>query len=234
MQNDQPHDVTRRKSLNLNLALAILALIVIAGVGAYFWDHNKKVQAPLYIYNNTATITVAGKEHGTGMSFSKPVELEKVSSAQGQVELEHLQTLPNGKKKMISYIAAASSSDSQVIPQGQLDSLNKQLTDVQNFKQSSYSLETVNTFLKDRLPEGWQTSLSHGYAFTNGSIKRNAWYFNVTSKDQKTGQELDGRVVYAISQGSHYYYFTIIAQPNDWQSNASTWNSVLSSLKIDQ
>lgn len=234
MQDDQTQNLVQRKTPPYWLVVVILVLLVTIGAVVYFWHQRQEATAPLYSYKNISSVSVAGKEKGLGMSFDKPVELTQISSSQGQAEFEHLQTLSNGKKKMISYIAAASSLDSEVISQDQLNVLNTQLTDAKYFSQSSYSLTSLNSFLKDRLPEGWQTSLSHGYIFTNSTIKKNAWYFNVTSKYQKTKQELDGKVVYVISRGSHYYYFTVIAQPNDWQSNSLTWDSVLSSLKIDQ
>lgn len=238
MQETQIDQAPNNRRKTLAYVLVLVILIVLVGGGSYAWrrHQNSQAKAPQYSYSvaKTSEVKVDGPETGTGMIFNKPKELTQLSSAKGQIELEHLQTLSNGKQKMVSYIAAAASLDKQTVPQSQLDALNNQLTDTKNFNPSLYSLSSLNSFLKNRLPEGWKTSLSHGYTFTNGTIKKNAWYFNVSSKGQNPSQELDGKVVYAISQGNHYYYFTIVAQPSDWRSNSATWSAVLASLKIDQ
>lgn len=233
LESDQPEEQSKNRNLKwpLSILAIVILLLVIAGFGIY---HYRNAPPPTYTYSKLDQYKLAGPKPGMGMTFNKPQELTKLTSQQDQVELEHLQTLATGKKKMVSYIGAASAVDAQKITQDQLDALNKEVTSTSSFKQSSYSLNSLNTFLKDRLPEGWSIVLSHSSSFTDPYIKNNAWSFSLKSVDPKTKQELDGKVVYAISQDSHYYYFMVIAQPADWQVNSKTWDTVFSSLKIDQ
>lgn len=228
-------EASRKVSLKfLGLSLILLTLLIVGAV--YLWHRHKSdlIPAPIYSYSRMVPVSVEGKGQGSGMAFTKPAELTQISSAPGQIELEHLQTLSNGKKKMISYVAADSSVTNKSVPQAQLDNLSRQVTDAKSFNQSSYSLNSLNSFLQDRLPEGWSIELDSGTSFKNAYIKKNAWSFDLIAKDPKSTQELDGKVLYAVSRGNHYYYLVIISQPADWKLNYKTWNAVFSSIEIDQ
>lgn len=217
-------------------AAGLVILIVIAAIGgAVYWVGHRdstnnsagssaQAAAQAISYKIDSTYTSSATPVGERVSFSKPSQLAPVSTSY-QNEITLAQTVNNNS--YAAYIAEGFVGSQPSLTPQQLTSV---LADTSN---SSYltALSGLKTFVAQRFTSSYQLSYQKAQPFTNASIKTSTWQLNLAAV--KSGKIYDGKVVYAASSKGQYY-FLVLTPDYNWQSNISTWNQVLDSLKIDQ
>lgn len=236
MTEDSLNSQTITKKANLNkfrlpklfIILAGVIILVIIGSLAYI-GIQKASKLYKYSYSQMDSYTIPGAVTGSGMSFTKPVELTKLTNSTGQAELVHILGSDNNKG-FVAYIAAASTSTAKTYT----------ITQLLEFKtifaatQTGYAdaVSPIQQFIKDRLPNGWRINLDKPGTFFNRDISDNAWQFNFNASDPKNKKiTFKGQVLYAI-RGNNFYYFMVATTSDNWQINQKTWQQIFGSLQI--
>jgi hypothetical protein len=101
--------------------------------------------------------------------------------------------------------------------------------------------KTITSFVTSGVSPKWQLTLDHPVAFTNPTIKVNAWIFDYNLVNQEAiaaGKDPDanlfqGKLVYAVGKGGEYY-LAVNALGSNLQNNQTLFQEILDSLKIDQ
>lgn len=226
----------------------VLILIAVCGLAFFLWRHNKPsshgdaITAPYHqTYSQVTTRKINGPSTGEGMSFQSPVELT-ANGVQTQTFVSYCQIVPNSNPPMET---ACNDAKATHITNPVTDAYLKDVNDtlVGQGSPAAYQaiLSPLSVFvLSAKGSQIYNLDLGAAKAFTNSSIKSNAWVFDfkVTPKNAKASNTANrstynGKVVYAIGKQT-VYYFSITDIDYNWQGNQATWQKVLDSLKIDQ
>lgn len=233
LSDDRRSLISRLFSSNKRIFItAIVALIVaIAAGGAYFLQDTKDLPPPqpftTYTYTNFDSYSVKGASAGSGMAFLKPAQLKIQTSTAIQVEFVH--TWKGNNAIGETYIAALSQKAPLPTDKKTLSNMQQALSNSKNQAYNRYA-ELINTFVKDRMPIGWQTRFNPATTFKSTNVK-NAWEFSLTSSGK--GGKLQGKALLVVGQ-KNFYYLLITSTPNNWQADSNAWQQIFNSLRVDQ
>lgn len=213
------------------ISVIIAVIVAIAAGGAYFLQNTKDLPPSqpftTYAYTNFDLYSVKGVAIGSGMSFQKPAALKVQTSTTNQVELAHVWKSNNATGE--TYIAALSQKTPLPTDKRTLDSMRQVLSDSHNKAYDHYA-GLIKTFVKDRMPVGWQTSFDPATVFKTTNVN-NAWEFALTSSGKEG--KLQGKALLMVGQ-KNFYYLLITSTPNNWRADSNAWQQIFNSLKVDQ
>lgn len=227
------------------LGLLIIVILAVVGAGAWYYHNHHKAGAPTavntskkysYTYKQVDTYSLAPIQTGAGESFNKPAEFKLPADVQfspGQTLLT--QTASDNQSVLLGGVGAATVTSPP--PTASYIQSFSQALSASTFMAPSTLTTGLNQYVSDRFL-GYKVSFNTPQKLVTTNIKNDAMSMDFTatptSKSQTAGfQVLQGRAVIALSSHA-YYYFMVFSTDYNWQTNQSTWQQVINSLKIDQ
>jgi hypothetical protein len=247
-----PPAAIHRSMRKRSLINALIVLVIVAGVvaGALVISHRRPEPAskvltsentPQQPYKQTYTkltdYKLAGPVSGAGAAFQEPQDFSAstVSKSPGvstQVSLvERLQNHINqatgvGQIVLLSYIDATAGNGS---------ALGSALLNSSDPGHQA-ALNRLSSFIDLRLPDYNAATIGPPKTITTPNVKSNAWSVDFSATPSTTTTQLpdlDGQAILVVGHNSTYYFLVDAADYN-WQSNQTTWQQVIDSLKVDQ
>lgn len=183
-----------------------------------------------YSYQNTGSNEFSTVQ-SAGMTFSKPQEFTSTAQKSGPNYSTQSYTHYILDKYPLSFIFTFSTKDNHTADKDYVKGVNDLMSGaVKNSYRTQY-LDSIKKQVFDSYP-GYTATMGEPQKFTNANIKNNAWSFDldITSMNPQV-KPMKGKLVYVLGQGKIYYFSLMVTQDN-WASNMSTWQTVLSSLKL--
>lgn len=226
------------------LILSGILLILIGVLALNEANKSDDSKSPSYStnYQDAKEYLVRGNGQFRGISFLKANELSGSTSTGDDAPFNQIfNQLAKQDEKSETYVSVATLL-AKTQNFGNPSGPSKTYRDALN---TSFSKEFGSTFYVNELglvefakrafPESTVTvSLGTASNFTNSSITKDAWQFDVTTKDSAGKYPShSGKLVYLIGKNT-LYTFMVTAENENWQTNSEYYQKVLNSLKIDQ
>lgn len=237
-----PTETPKRYNKRLLILLALL-LLGLAGAIAiaikYNGTDNDDKTEPYVgkitpaVYQNLEEYQLKGENSGNGISFIKPSELKPLAADQETANLVRLVHQATQKSSGGSIITASISPATTPPSQEYLTALGTTLTNPESSGHTE-AIKPTKAFIEGEYTN-YVVELGEFTAFTNSTIKENAWRADFTGTDdahKSSGIPVKGTVLFMAGQNT-YYYFLVGSIEDNWQSNQAVWEKVLDSLKIN-
>lgn len=233
---------SRRRTVLINLGVVVLVIAVV--VGAVLWSHRThtvskpldKNGQPIYQQSFTKThqLVVTGSAGTTGATLSLPNEFGTRATAKGEASFN--ETTSNAAGQEVPLAELAIDTFAQIVPESPSDLAYFAKT-MNSSSTNQAAVAPLNVYVSHNMPTGYTVKMGAVKAFTNSSIKTNAWIIDATATatdpSNKNLGDQQGQVIYAVtSKGT--YYFMVMATGYNWTNNQSAWQNVFASLKVDQ
>ena len=213
-------------------------------------------------YSKLDSFKLDGTKQGTGISFEKPTAYVKALGATDKSQASFSHTLksptfaPLGAMHVLSSAAGFDTT-------GYIANLKKSLADPKTDVYKT-TAGPIQTFLTSRFSPLYDVSFSVAKVLSTPNLSNDAWSldFSATPKktdptaisrtqDSKAAQNVSpvpagsgsssppgfesykGRVVVAVGKQA-IYYFAVYNTNYNWANNASVWQQVINSIKINQ
>jgi hypothetical protein len=222
----------RRRNLLLLLAVLLAAVcgwLVYLKTFSIYVNHKNK-----YHYQQTVEQNVSSASVGD-LSFQKPVEFKENHRFSGPKNTTVTYTHINEKKYSIGFMGVSATSSDLASDKKYVEGVKYLMEHPGGNDYDKYAGNYFKDFIKSFSGPDSTVELSQPKPFTNSNIKNNAWIFDVksTNPDSKKIAPLQGQFIYAAGKKS-FYYFSMMAIEDNWQSNSGLWYQVKNSIKIDQ
>lgn len=241
-------NLTGSKTPKIKLVIfgLIVIVLVLIGAGIYASQKNESISVNnkdySFTYDKTTNLKLPGTGDDRGMSFDKPDEikyvitvpdpLSKASYVQLESNIEVARLL--ALIKDVSYIPPSDTTPGGPGPD-YADFLRQDLSKDPQSVEYQRATKSIEVFAKSGFASLIKTTLGNAQPFTNSTIKKDAWQFDVTTTGNPANgtPAQEGKVIIAIGKYT-YYYFLVTATTENWSDNSSIFNKVFNSLKIDQ
>lgn len=221
-------------------ALLFLGLVGLAAVaaGSYgylkLYDSVLRDKTPTYIYATVEDYKLSGTAEARGMTFKKPAVFKEASATGNsslQASLAHRKTdSKTGLSHTISVLNATIGTPSGNGPEEAIKLFSAEGQAGDEYKVLKKSFEQ---YIKFRVNSKFIGTLGAPKAFTNSTIKSNAWQYDFSAPADAGEHSVNGTFVFAVGK-SNFYYFSLASLDYNWQANQSSWQQVLDSIKVDQ
>lgn len=167
-----------------------------------------------------------------GISFSKPTQFnstaKKDASNYSTESFAHLGPM----NYPLGYIFTFSYKDNHTKDAKYVKGVNDFMSGAVKNSYSKAYIDAIKKQVFDSYP-GYSAQLGQPHKFTNANIKKNAWSFdlNILSSNAQI-KPMQGKLVYVLGNGV-IYYFSLMVTKDNWTPNMATWQTVLSSLKLN-
>jgi len=212
-------------------------------------------------YSRLDNFKLDGPKPGTGISFEKPTDYTKAlqSADNSQASFSHTLESPTfAPLGALHVLSSAAGFDTT----GYISSLKKSLADPKSDAYKT-TAEPIQTFLTSRFSPLYDVSFSDAKVLTTPNLSGNAWSLDFSATPKKFAQpaagvntspdakvdasqaklvpssvppgfeNYKGRVVLAVGKQA-IYYFAVYNTNYNWDNNASVWQQVINSIKINQ
>ena len=221
------------------MAAATLAASLV-GVGLLRFSYNLIYNQKLdYTYSALDEYKLPSKLAGAELTFQKPTEI-KYSNLRLQ-EGSAVASLVHTNKKTkpdsgIAYIYAGSVQSALATSESYIKARKEGLSS-KNSQNYQIMVKPIIDFIKGNTSDKYDVQILSVSPLSTSNIKDNAWKFDLTIRggggSVKTIKPLNGNAIMAFGKNT-FYYFTVMAIENNWDSNQKVWQQVLDSVKVDQ
>ena len=221
--------------------VVLILLLTAAGMAGYYQvrlylnERTVSQSQERYSYREFSQYRLESLLDGADLTLQRPKEFQTVDSRSRQgaayATLAHKAEV-NGKQTSLGLIQASSLQSALAGSESYVAEMAKILGDPKQARHSEY-VAPFKAFIVGALPEGMPVKLGEPKRYRGQNLKQ-AWQIDFSVSDPKGRYSpLTGRFIVAPGAKS-FYYFTVESVGYNWQRNASVWDRVVYSVKIDQ
>lgn len=213
------------------IVMSLLSVAIVLAIGLFAWFYYDLFHTSHTQLLKTGEISTPA---GGTIKFAKPANFK---SPEGDITAQPLQTFQlrqkiNSKTITSSYLIVSTTPISPDILSN-LNNLDTYLTESPNSTAYKTASAPITSFAQTMLSLYSKSVLSNAAPLRTSNIRSNAWQFDLSATDGKTGApDLHGKAIYAWTKKATYSYVLAVAT-DQWQASLPTWQAMIDSISLE-